>query len=188
MPGRRLVVLVVLVVVTLVAAVSDGGNRRPHVRSANELTVFDADGVKVGRVFGDPEFPTVVLEVDGRWFALQVRRSQAQSSFSLLFETADCASTPAYMDPQGDRLVQMPALGLPGTTVYLPDLTAPIQTVTVRSFRDFGEECRNFSPTPLTLPLVPAVAIIDLDTVFTPPFSVRAMNTRAWSWTRLPRG
>ena len=157
------------------------------VRSPALLAVFDAKGDMVGNVVGlaTPVTPlqsvVVALKVGKRKtvFALQVFRDRFEGNVpTLLFESPTCSGTPLLISAdQAKTLTPVVAVASPGSTVYLADPEATPRTITVGSEQAADGTCT--TPTgpdgaPVTQAnAVPALPVIDLNTRFTPPFSVR---------------
>lgn len=160
----RAVMRTVLVLVLSFAAVP----AHPADHVVNGVTIVDANGTVLGPVYGDPFFPQVILTFSGRIFFVTVRPSGFLGS-SLGFTSLNCQGPPFIYEPS---LIPGAALWLPGTTVYLADPTAPTQSLTIlSSFNWEFQQCGNITPN--IQPVKPAVPIIDLNTVFTPPFSIQ---------------
>ena len=137
------------------------------------LTVFDALGRKVGQIANSIE-SIVSFQVNGRLFSITVEPQRFATGIFLQYKAADCTSAPAFIDPDTDSnsILPRPALAGPGTTAYLPELGGFLQLVTVKSgFDQSTRSCVNFLPGTLLLAI--AVAVVNLDTFFTPPFTAR---------------
>jgi hypothetical protein len=97
---------------------------------------------------------------------------------TLYFESTNCSDTPwfRFPDPGGrPSLLPQTAIGLPGQTLYSERAGGLTQTVTLRSKMGQDLFCLNnnfFSP--ITVQGLQAQPLVDLLTVFTPPFSLRA--------------
>ena len=147
------------------------------IRTPSSLTVFDAKGKRVGKVL-DMDFPTplravVALEIN-RFLVLLLVDKDGFTSFldRLRFESTDCTG-PAYVDPPFPTnllSISPAAVAMPGSTVYAP--TGGAQTFTERSSRAVPNGGCEI-PTPNERLGVLATPLIDLNTVFTGPFSVR---------------
>ena len=145
------------------------------LKSVSTFVVVDANNRVIGRAdLGDVARGSdlnLLFQVGEQVFALEVqaagwRRGEASS---LLFESTDCSGqpfisatmeilTPAFVSP-------------PGNTVYLPIPGSAMQTINPRSERDRDGQC---SPVSFFEPSAfPAQAVINLDTLFTPPFRVQ---------------
>ena len=96
------------------------------------------------------------------------------------FESRDC-SGPPFLFQSGYRLLDLGFVAPPGLTLYLPETVgiAP-RTIVLGSFSDALDGCQTSpgkltgvddAPDPaFTADLFPAAAIVDLLTLFTPPF------------------
>lgn len=65
------------------------------------------------------------------------------------------------------------AVSNPGNTIYIQAPNSTPQLLTFDSFRQRGGDCRPGSETGQPVMTVPAIPLIDLDTLFTPSLSVR---------------
>jgi len=171
--NRRVPAMLVILGLAIGVPEPTGLDASAAVRPINRLVVFDAKGVTLGAVFFDVNQPEVVLEINGRLLSIRADRNRLFAEGALLFESSDCTGSP-LTDPATDFVLPFAAIAPPGTTVYLPQQGATPQPITANSAFNsaptFG--CEQISP-PATFLLVSAVAVIDLDTLFTPPFSVR---------------
>ncbi|HMH52975.1 MAG TPA: hypothetical protein VK548_22245 [Candidatus Acidoferrum sp.] len=181
---RALIVIVGLLVLLPLDAVA-GGRR-------DKIAIVDANGRQVGTVVGAriADF-TIALSVNGRHALLDVVSSESivfpglgafapiqgvDAALLLTFESRDCSGTPFLYQPP-DRLFDWAVVAPPGMTLYLPETAgmAP-RTIQVGSFLGALGGCQ--IPGPLTTPadpestayFVPAAAVVDLLTLFTPPF------------------
>ena len=154
------------------------------LKSLSQLRVFDATGKKVGRVLSvkgmDGRNPVVALQFGKHVFTVEVLRHRFRGNVEgVYFQSADCSGMPylqAYLgDPalfgdQGGDLLDV-YVGAPGNTVYLPTPGSTTQPTPVQSRLVPTGECTLSGDA--SLPAVPALPLIDLNMVFTPPFSVR---------------
>ena len=158
------------------------------------IAVVDANGKQVGTVVGAriADF-TIALSVNGRDALLDVVLSDLLVipglgtllpiqgvDRLLMFESRDCSGAPFLYQPP-DRLFDWAAVAPPGMTLYLPETEgmAP-RTITPGSFVPALGGCLTSltpitgvddpSEPPTTAYFVPAAAIVDLLTLFTPPF------------------
>lgn len=141
------------------------------------LTVFDGKGNRVGNVISLQSPGAVVAFKMGKHsFALRVFRSGfSGTAGSVLFESPDCSGTP-FLGFSADEGEVLPAVAVarPGNTLYVADPASFPRTITVQSrIPDLpGSSCTREDPT-VAIEAIPAVPLLDLDTRFTPPFSVR---------------
>lgn len=151
-----------------------------EVKRVPNLQVFDANNKLLGKVasFSGDDDVQVVFEVNKSIFFVRVLRNGFTSEETLYYTSLDCAGSPWDDVDNGSGILLEGIIGPPGNTVYLKDLSAVPQEITIRS--EFTEDedddtsvrlCRNV--TPYTEDKIPTIPIIDLSTVFTPPFSVR---------------
>ncbi len=162
-----------------------------RLQPTQQLTVYDADGRKVGPIAGAEWtfgvlLPLVSLKIDGVPMMLFVFRDSFVGHVSVVWESTNCSGTPFL--PTGDEDFVMSksplpfvGVGVPGNTVYVEDST--VNMITVRSYstmplngpRDrpaLPPRCEQASA-PFTRRSLPAKALLDLNTQFKPPFSVR---------------
>ena len=139
-----------------------------------ELHAYDANGKKIGRVLdvNGPNEATVGVRVNGTTTLLTVHRDVLWTAPSLAFQSTDCTGTPYIRAASNSLLDSVTATGDPGLTVYVQQPGQPVQAITV------GSETINLQPTECqmhsqTIQAFPAVPLIDLNTLFTPPFSIR---------------
>ena len=74
------------------------------------------------------------------------------------------------MDFNGTWFAQLAGVGPPGATLYVADTDSGTQEVNYRSVLSYGS-CIDIG-SPLPSQLYPAVAIVDLEALFTPPFRI----------------
>ncbi len=166
--------------------------QRSQIHPTQQLTVYDADGKKVGIIIGaESEYgafhPIVAFKVDDVPFMLSVFRDGFAAQELVVWESTDCSGaafipigTSGY--PITRSSLPTVALGVPGSTVYVED--GPIRTIGVRSYSTIPLNApRNVPPLPTrcvdpgifpwTKQVVPARALVDMSTLYTPPFTVR---------------
>jgi hypothetical protein len=172
-----------------------------------DIEVVDAHGKQVGNVVGVfLGFPTVALRVKDQGLLLNVVATDSYPSFQgptilpiqpwyttvsigvgpanfLSFESDDCSGAPLMVDFTGpaneNRLLQNTVVALPGMTVYVADQSTGPRQVEVRSFLSGGEASAICQTFPASRSVVPAIPLIDLLTVFTPPFRIVFADTVA---------
>jgi hypothetical protein len=160
-------------------AVQQGGqdDRPPGGHIVENATIVDVNGVEVGPLIGDPRSPYVILRAHDRIFSVPIRTEGFGSDHLLLFALPDCAGPPfRNANTVRTRLVPPAVIYAPGSTIYLDDASGLVQSMISRShglgFIPPGKpQCVNQLID--VVDAVPAVPIIDLDTLFTPPFSIR---------------
>jgi hypothetical protein len=181
---KRIVVSLAAIGV-LLALTASGQKLRP----TQQLTVYDADGKKVGVIAGgdytDSEFlPLVPFKVDDVPFMLLVFRDGFVGYRVVVWESANCSGTPflTLSNPSAPSSLPRVGVGLPGSTVYVED--GPARTITAGSYSTYPfpganqppwipSQCTRAQVFPWTAMAVPARALIDMDTLFKPPFTVR---------------
>lgn len=162
-----------------------------RLQPTQQLTVYDADGKKVGIVSGGDDaysefLPLVSFKVDSVPFMLFVFREGFVAAEAVLWESPNCSGVPYIPSgivgyPTERSSLPLVAVGIPGSTVYVEN-GAP-QSVTVRSYSTIPLGAPRDRPalptrcesqiTPWTRVVVPARALIDMNTLYKPPFSVR---------------
>lgn len=169
--------------------------QRSQIHPTQQLTVYDADGKRVGAVVGGHivfgEFlPLISFRVDGVPFMLFVFRDSLTASEIPVWESTDCSGAPFIPFgipglPIERSSLPLIAVGLPGTTVYVEDGLPRI--ITQRSYSTSPsagptppQSLLDLLPTrcqayaiPSAREAVPARALVDMNTFYTPPFSVR---------------
>ena len=152
-------------------------------QSLKGVTVVDANGKQVGTVVeARLRDVTIALSVNGRNVLLDVF-SAASTEYSpgagalpplrgsslLSFESRDCSGPPLLFQ-HPPRLLDAGAIAPPGLTLYLPAVPRAAPAAFVWGSYVGTAGCQAV-PIPVTVDnLVPAVAVVDLLTLFTPPF------------------
>ena len=145
-----------------------------NLSSVETLEIVDAVGVRVGKM--QDTLGGVILDVDGRVFRVQASVNSLSFGSELYNPSPDCSGTP-FMQRFSDILIEFPAFLPPTGIVYLPDLIALPQALEVQSVEN-SIGCRPITDPPFpVLNLVPAVIVVDLSTIFTPPFMVQPQKT-----------
>jgi hypothetical protein len=180
---RAFIALAGLLVLVLPLDASPGG--RPNARE--KLVVVDANGKQVGTVVGSRLTQvTIALSVNGRHALLHVASAVESPVFPgttllvppiqgarlLRFESRDC-SGPPFLLSSANELLDLAAVASPGMTLYLPVVPRAAPTRIVwNSYREDTGGCHTMEQPMLSDAHVPAAAIVDLLTLFTPPFRV----------------
>lgn len=186
MTKRLIPVIAAIGTLFLVAALA----QKPS--ATQQLAVYDADGKKVGDVTGaqiawGQFLPQVSFKVESVPFMLLVFRDGFAQNNEVVWESTDCSGAPFVLGDvwYGQSLpgpMPVVAVGLPGSTVYVED--GPARAITVRSYStqpvpglypSFGPSQCEESTRPLSssLQTIPARPLINIDTKFKPPFTVR---------------
>jgi hypothetical protein len=184
---RALIVIVGLLVLVPLDALA--GSRR------DTIAVVDAHGKQVGTVVGTGSAGvTIALSVNGRHALLDVVTANstvypgfgallplqgAEAGLLLTFESRDCSGAP-FLYQLPERLFDWAAVAPPGMTLYLPETEgmAPRTIMPGSALEAVGGCLTSLTPIGFDDPLnpfttayfVPAAAIVDLLTLFTPPF------------------
>lgn len=130
--------------------------------------LYDINGKKVGEIISYPS--SVLLQVNRTWLALNVYQDHLEGSFSAEFESTDC-SGPGFMQVSTQDIAPRIWVSLPNNMVYQTDPSGTPQPVTARSYKTSDGRCF-LRDTPFNTSMVPLVLIVDLDTLFTPPFHI----------------
>lgn len=155
----------------------------PSGSDADTPIVVDATGVRVGPVvsFDANLLDSVVVAFrhSGMVIPLHVQRTRFLPFryLQLWFEATDCSGPPLVeggaSTPWSDlpfQFAQDAVVGLPGSTIYVPDTHPGGSFTTVRSYERLGACTQGAGESRF---LYPARPLIDLNTLFAPPFSVR---------------
>lgn len=163
----------VAVFVILLASVSWAGQ---PVKPIGSLNAYDANGKRIGQVIdlNNGQGSTVFVRIGGTPTYLTVGPSSMWAGNpELSYQSTDCSGAP-FIRVANSLFPTLVATGDPGLTVYVPQSGQTAQTITIASVTE------NLQPSqcqPLLhsqqIQAFPAVPVIDLSTVFTPPFSVR---------------
>jgi hypothetical protein len=156
----------------------------------DKLVVVDANGKQVGTVVGAMiNQVTIALSVNGRSVLLEVTLAVESQEFpnagsllspirgvgSLRFESRDCTGPP-FLSRPANRLLDWGAIAPPGLTLYLPEASGAVpRRIAANSHRSY-RDCWTLEYPTVSGPYVPAVAIVDLLTLFTPPFRVEIVE------------
>jgi len=142
------------------------------------MMVVDSAGTVVGPItgftFDGPRLvlPQVVLQLDGRLVGLLVHPDRFEGSGpSLAYESTNCTGQ-AWLSGPFATLILPGTIDSPFKTVlYIPDPSATPGLVTVTARSLWLGTCF-----PFEFPVssaVPAIPLVDLNTLFTPPFSLK---------------
>jgi hypothetical protein len=174
MPSYRFVLA--LMAVMLSVGLAAGAEK---LKSISTIEVYDATGKKVGEVFslfnnaaGVGAGVLMAFEVEDQPVVLPVSTRGFTSGGSPFFNSGNCSGTPLL--PFNETLLLPQAvLSAPGKTLYLqmPDAVPQrfIPFTGTRLNPDGTCTPVNFD----NIELVTARPVVDLDMLFTPPFSVR---------------
>jgi len=153
------------------------------IRRIGALALVDSSGRKVGpasdALYG---IATVALAVDDRIVPLQVVPSGRVAGGglpSLLFESVDCSGTSFVISDSCPGNCFVPPFGafnMPEPTIYVPNAQVGPQVVMVKSYRNQSfsvSSCESVGGSgSFAQTVVPAIKLVDLSTVFTPPFTL----------------
>lgn len=153
--------------------------------SRGDLMVVDSLGTEVGIVASPGPRSVVNLNIEGYLFYLLISRigydGNSPSQHRLYFPDANCEGDPWIALPSDNHLWITPTVvvsaiaeGVPGNMVYFVEAgTAGEVSPVIQSELQHGGQCLNNDP-PFN-PVgngAPATPIVDLDTLFEPPFSL----------------
>ncbi|OFW31807.1 MAG: hypothetical protein A3J28_05060 [Acidobacteria bacterium RIFCSPLOWO2_12_FULL_60_22] len=159
---------------------------KPSVKPIGQVILVDSKGKIVGHAMGGlgpsirgvgasstnfPLWMTVLLKVEEQLIAVAIAKDRFFGG-DVYFDSPNCQGTPwlpAFSETELFPLLPPVAIGPPGHTVYQRQRNVnPTQVDMPSHFND--TKCFSFSSRLLA---IPAQALVDLDTVFTPPFSIR---------------
>ena len=166
--------------------------QQTRVKQVQQLKVEDSTGKTIGRTLGainvyniessastDLNMRTVVLlQVDQTLVPAMVGRDRFYGGRGLWYESEHCMGVPffsvdtTFSETDALSLLPQTAVAPPGQTIYVAIPGAARQTITGRSNLEFGLRCTN--RTVADIPVIPTQPLVDLLTVFTPPFSLKA--------------
>lgn len=182
--GTISIVLTALILAGAIGAVTYGQGNEAKITSISNVTVVDANNKTVGRVqgaFGDAATLSVGFVVAGvpQPIFLNVNRDKlygAQGNGNVVFESTDCTGTPFLFrglvaTPPDRELSPQTAVVLPGSTLYVQDVTLSPQEIHAQSILTRTTPCT--AQEMGTFTALPAKKLFDLDGEFTPPFTTR---------------
>lgn len=146
--------------------------------TAGHLTIFDANGVTIGESIGlsFQGNPIVSMSIEGQVVVLGVREDGFFNVGRVgpYFDGLDCTGIPLITRRETENnLLTIVKVNAPGQTLYIEDSTA-VDEIEVQSllFQDFADPrvsgCFNTGG----FTGVSVIPLLDLDTLFTPPFTV----------------
>ncbi|MBI2818695.1 MAG: hypothetical protein HYX73_01835 [Acidobacteria bacterium] len=162
-------------------------SQQVKVKSVNRIVIVDSRGKTVGESLGAVGIrvtevgsgptdlrPTVLIQVNQTVTPVNVARDRFYGG-NLFFETLDCVGAAWFpAEPFGNwpaPLLPQSAVAPPGQSLFVETPNTQPQTINVRSMTGAGLACSNTS---FSLRAVPAQLLVDLLTVFTPPFTLKA--------------
>ena len=173
-----------------------GFARQPQVRPVREVVVVDSRGKVVGAAVGGVglgasgsitrPMSLVLIRMDQELVAIGVGPMGFHGG-SLTYESANCQGTPWFIVgenplPAVEDMSFLPAVAIasPGQTLYRVAPGASPRTLTVRSVFSGYAKCRPawgepFVGHPRDFVVLPTEPVLDLSTVYTPPFSLKAL-------------
>lgn len=142
------------------------------------LSAYDANGRRIGRVM-DMRGPTgafteasVPVRISGTTVVLLVSKDAITSAGPALgYEASDCTGT-GFLTPIAGDLLPRATIAGPGWTVYAEQPGPAVRLVTFNSQSTKTGGCTTSSLPIVAVKAFPAVPLLDLRTLFTPPFSV----------------
>lgn len=153
------------------------GDTGPPGPAAKTFAVYDANNNKVGDVISTSSPPAtamIALQVDTHLLALSVNNNAIDGSTSgpPRFESTNCLGAPLVEPGSTHSIFPFVTVAPPGRTIYLPDPAAIPRQFRYRSELN-PEGC---VPVDDLLVGVPASVLLDLNTLFTPPFRVEVQE------------
>jgi hypothetical protein len=156
------------------------------VRAVEQPVVVEAHGAPLGGIVAlNGPAATVLINVGGGLFSLNVLPNQLLGTGGPLYFTSNnCAGTP-YITFQQPGLSTPSVLAAPGNSLYaavpnaFPSPITPLSLLLPSIPGGPPATCVPILPPPPPTPppppvfAVPALRLVDLNTVFTPPFSIR---------------
>jgi len=142
--SRKLFVLGLVAVFALGYAVSTVGAKTPKPRRAGQLSIYDSNGKKVGRVVADyadlPSKPTVAFKHGRKVFFVVFNATTALTQLwtkNTYFKTDDCSGQ-AFLEhslspSSPGRMALISALVGDDGTVWVADPTTATETITAKS-------------------------------------------------------
>lgn len=151
---------------------ADAASQRADLKGFATFKVVDANGKLIGTATSHDTLGVMAFRIGGQVFSVIVQGDGFEKNGQFFFESPDttCSGIPLIDVNQNDFLTPV-IIAPPGSTVYAPDPQAVAQTITVGSALTAEGSCFSFGG--WTASVVPVVALVDLDTVFTPPFTVK---------------
>lgn len=164
--------------------------QQARVKPVHQITVEDSRGKAIGRSFStigldivehggtDLEIRALVLlQIDQQLVPVAVGRDGFFGGRVLWFESENCIGTPffsaeARSSESAQSLVPRAAIAPPGQTLYIVAPGAAPRPITIRSILEHASTCRN--QTFSNISALPSQGLLNLLTVFTPPFGLRA--------------
>ena len=138
----------------------------------NDLRIIDVNGTNVGKVISVAGVcPSVALLVGEQLVTLCVTQNGFLGNAFIFFEFPNCEGERFLPDTTGFLLPPV-LVAPPGNTVYLPAAGSISQTIILQSFLTPEGLCQ-LIPQPLPVQAFPIEAVEDLNTRFTPPFSIQ---------------
>lgn len=140
--------------------------------------VYDSNGEQVGHLLDFSFFASqVAMRIDDTSFTLNVYKDYITSAvpYGLFFETSNCSGA-AFVQYPGTGptpLASLVAVGGANRTVYVADTTPPPQSILAKSEWINTDPSGRCNPLSTTVDVFPVSPLVDLDTLFVPPFSVR---------------
>lgn len=165
---------------------------KQSVKPVEQPVVVDADGDELGSVLGlNGPTAVVLIDFEGRLFSLNVLKDRLFGTQGpLFFTTNNCTGTP-YIPVLPTALVTLSTIAPPGNSLYAENPNSIPLIITALSVLQPSfpggppASCQPTTPPPPPPGVPPppgppqifaiaALRLVDLDTVFTAPFSIRA--------------
>lgn len=162
----------------------------PRISSVQQLTIEDSNGKTIGRIIGGVGLnniesvgasnlairAVVLLRIDQLVLPVAVSRERFYGGGALYYQSENCVGSTFFptltSTSEPSNLVPRVAVGTPGQTVYFQPASAEPTQTTIKSISQGVDGCIN--QTFNNVSAVLAQPLIDLSTVFTPPFTLKA--------------
>ncbi len=173
---KPIAAIAVLSFIALMTSVPPVAYAAPALQALSSLTVVDVHGKLVGPIQGGFG---VVYRINGVLVNVQASPSGFIHSGRFLFASTDCSGTPLMQPSSNGSFFENVTVGDPGSSVYVADPGAIPLPVFVQSIFDPSSRICSSNAGGMqtggsqTVDVIPALFEVDLDTQFTPPFSIK---------------
>lgn len=166
--------------------------QQQRVKPFQQLIVMDSAGKTVGRATGAISVSNIessastdlkmrvvlLLAVDDILIPVLVGHDRFYGGRVLWYESENCMGVPYFpvdtplLETDAPSMLPQTAIAAPGQTAYITVPGTAHRNITGKSVREFGLQCTNRTVANITA--IPTQPLIDLLTVFTPPFTLKA--------------
>jgi len=173
-PTRRSILVIAIVTVcSYLLSFATPTVYAQNLQGLKKVVIFDANGTQVGRLLDSEGVLVIPFIFGGRVFRVAIK-DEGDDYFlgSLFFESTNCSGTPFRRATRAFDIVERVIVAAPNRTIYLTDLDASPRVITGRSeLAPFAGGACVESVNPPLFAVVPVIPAVDLDTVFTRPFT-----------------